>query len=86
MSYTLITGEQMGVNNALMDMAITMHTPVLILLGPSCDYMWGLLGGKHRVVAPPFDSRPCGPDVCDGPKRSRCLEKIGVAAVIEQID
>ncbi|MEW6409286.1 MAG: putative lipopolysaccharide heptosyltransferase III [Nitrospirota bacterium] len=42
--------------------------------------------GKHTVIQRDWDCIPCGEDGCDGTKRSRCLEDIGVNEVMEQIE
>ncbi len=42
--------------------------------------------GKHTVIQRDWDCIPCGADGCDGTKRSRCLEDIGVNEVMEQIE
>jgi heptosyltransferase-3 len=65
---------------------VAVNTPVVVLFGPSGEHMWGPLGDQHRVITRPYDCRPCGVDGCNGSKRSRCLEEIRPAEVIEQID
>ncbi len=42
--------------------------------------------GLHTVIQKDWDCVPCGKDGCDGSKRSRCLEEMGVGEVIGIIE
>lgn len=72
-----------GVDTAPMHIAAAVGTPVVALFGPSGEKSWGPWGEGHIVIKKDMPCRPCGKDGCGGSKKSRCLEEITVAEVLE---
>ncbi len=74
----------LGVDTAPMHIAAAVGTPVIALFGPSGEFNWGPWGNGHVVIKKDWECRPCGKDGCQGSKRSRCLEEITEAEVLEK--
>lgn len=72
-----------GVDTAPMHIAAAVGTPVVALFGPSGEKSWGPWGEGHTVIKKDMPCRPCGKDGCGGSKKSRCLEEITAAEVLE---
>lgn len=72
-----------GVDTAPMHIAAAVGTPVVALFGPSGENSWGPWGEGHIVIKKDMPCRPCGKDGCGGSKKSRCLEEITAAEVLE---
>jgi heptosyltransferase III len=75
-----------GNDSAPMHMAQAVRTPVIALFGPSGVHNWGPRGERDRVIFRTWACVPCGRDGCAGSKRSRCLEDIAAAEVIQAVE
>jgi len=76
-----------GVDSAPMHMAAAVHTPVVVLFGPSSEIEWGPWQVPQRIVASTgHRCRPCGNDGCGGGKVSECITQLPVSAVLEAAD
>ncbi|HLL28771.1 MAG TPA: putative lipopolysaccharide heptosyltransferase III [Xanthobacteraceae bacterium] len=72
-----------AVDSAPVHMAAAMHTPVVVMFGPSDEYIWGPWRVPHRVVGSKLHPcRPCHNAGCGGSQVSDCLVTLPVEPVI----
>lgn len=80
----LQTKAVITVDSVTLHLASALKVPVVALFGPSSEENWGpWQHPKARVVAEALSCRPCHLDGCGGSKRSDCLDRISIGAIIK---
>lgn len=76
----------LGVDSAAPHIAAALETPTITIHGPTDWRAWRIVDDLHSVIAPAMDCVPCNRMGCQNSGASRCLETLGVEAVISTID
>lgn len=76
-----------GVDSAPTHIAAAVHTPVVVLFGPSSEIEWGPWQVPNRiVVSAEHACRPCGNDGCGGGKVSECITRLPIDSILKAAD
>ncbi len=76
----------LGVDSAAPHIAAAVGTPTVTIHGPTDWRAWRIADDRHRMVTPSMDCVPCNRKGCDDTERSRCLEELDVATVMNAVD
>lgn len=72
------------VDSVTLHIASALKVPVVALFGPSSEENWGpWQHPRARVVAEALPCRPCHLDGCGGSKRSDCLDRLSIGAILK---
>jgi len=76
----------LGVDSAAPHIAAAVGTPTVTIHGPTDWRAWRIADDRHRMITPAMDCVPCNRKGCDDTGRSRCLEELDVATVIQVVE
>lgn len=68
-------------------MASALKAPVVVLFGPTSEFLWGPWRNPNaRVVTKDITCRPCFMDGCAGSKMSDCLFTLDIDQIVQALD
>lgn len=73
----------LGVDSAAPHIAAAVGTPTVTIFGPGNWRSWTTVDFQHRVITAGMPCVPCNHKGCDDTEKSRCIDELGVDAVMK---